>query len=194
MQPLTNVDQLLLDRWVDTCALKDAIKELEERLSSRLKSAAEKLEPWFESKGYSLLSTRGRYAEIQAAKPNWLKKGKEEYWIAAAVGAVYPFGYRSVGDDNPYVWLYADGLSKAEQQLFQLELTNRLKNHVGGWVNEYSDPNQPIGRYLTSHGDIERAQLAQSDSQLELFVKASFELIFELESEIEHAYRLARPK
>ena len=52
---LTDVDNLLLERWTDTIGIWDAIKELEDRLADRLEAVAERLRPWLEKLGFGRL-------------------------------------------------------------------------------------------------------------------------------------------
>lgn len=193
IEPLTDVDRLLLARWADANAMWEAILELEERLGNRLEAIADRLRPWLESRGYMLLDVQRRYANVNVGKRGWMKK-REEPLIYISVAALYPFGYCRVDEEHPYVWLLAHGLSDDEQVAFQTYLTDRLKSHSEGWINEHCGQDSPAGRYVTSHGDSERIALAQSDEALEAFIRNELEPMLALGGEIDAALVTARPQ
>lgn len=190
-EPLTNVDLLLLDRWADTTGIRDAIKELEERLANRLNAVAERLRPWLEAKGFVLLDVETKYAAVNVGKAGWVKN-KEEVWVYITIAALFPFGYRRVEEEHPHVWIRSDGLSRSEQEAFQTEVSNRFKNRPGEWLNEECSRDWPAGRYIKTHGDVERSRLAQSEDAMEAFMKAELEPLLALGDDVDAALRAAR--
>ena len=62
------VDAVLFRRWTDAVALREAMTELEGRLSERLEKTAESLQPWLEEKGYSFVEVEAKYARINVAR------------------------------------------------------------------------------------------------------------------------------
>lgn len=190
-EPLTNLDLLLLDRWADTTGIRDAIKELEERLGARLKAAGERLRPWLEGQGFTLLDVETKYAGVKIGKSQWMEN-KEDPLIHIYMGGLLPFGYRRVDDEHPYVWLIADSLSEKEQEVFQADLSARLKDRPGEWLNEHCDLDWPVGRYVESYGDLERARLVQSEDAFESFMKAELEPLLAMGGDIDAALLAAR--
>src|SRR5688572_7024139 len=190
-ESLTDVDTLLLDRWGDTVGLRDAIKELEDRLADRLEAVAERLRPWLMNQGYVLLDVEKRYATVNVGKASWMKD-PEEALIYISIASLFPFGYRRVDEEHPSVWLLSDGLPKPEQEIFQAEVLKRLKNRPEEWINEDCDQDGPAGRYIRSHGDVERACLAQSQEALEKFIKAELEPMLLLGGDFDAALEAAR--
>lgn len=190
-EQLTEIDILLLERWPDTVGIRDAIKELEGRLAGRLEATAQRLRPWLTERGYMMLDVDTKRAVLNVGKVPWMKTD-EEALIYISVGALFPFGFRRNQEEHPYVWLMADGLPEDEQKAFFADVSNRVENRPGGWVNQECDPEWPVGRYIRSHRDPERAQLAQSDESLELFIKTELQPILALTGDFEAALEAIR--
>ena len=171
--------------------IRDAIKELEARLADRLEATADRLPAWLKERGYVLLDVETKSATVNVGKNTWMKN-KEDAFVYVSVGGLFPFGYRKVGEEHPFVWLMSDGLSEDEQEVFQAEVSNRLEKLPGGWLNKACARDWPAGRYITSHGDPERVKLAQSDESLESFMKAELEPILALGDEFDAAFAAAR--
>src|SRR6478609_1705130 len=68
------VDAVLFKRWTDAVALREAMTELEERLSERLEKVAESLQPWLEEQGYSFVEAEAKYARVNVARASWMNK------------------------------------------------------------------------------------------------------------------------
>lgn len=168
---LTELDRLLLERWPDAMGLWQAIKDLEDRLGDSLKRVADRLTPWLTDQGFNVVGVSTKDAGVEFAHSHWLNKS-EEPLIAASIAELFPFGYRRVKDEHPYLWLYAETLPEDQRELFHSETTRKLKNHADGWINENCDADWPVGRYFTTHGDKERIALASSEEALEQFMKA----------------------
>lgn len=188
---LTELDVFLLDRWPDTMGIREAIKELEDRLGDRLEAVAERLGPWLTARGYEVAGVETKYAAVNIVKKGWMKN-RDEAFIYVAIAGLFPFGYRRVDEEHPYVWLRSEELTEAEEQVFQAEMSSRLKDTPGGWLNEYCTQSDPVGRYIVSYGDPERARLAQSDESLEQFIKAELEPILALGDGFDAALKTAR--
>lgn len=191
VEQLTDVDTLLLERWADTVGIRDAIKELEDRLGDRLEAVAERVRPWLESRGYMLLSVDRKSAGLDIGKDAWMKN-REESFIWLTVDALFPFGYRKVSEEHPYVWLSSSGLAEDEQTLFLAEVSQRLRDRPGGWLNEDCHLEAPAGRYIESHRDSERARLAQSEDALESFIKTELDPLLALGAEFDSALQAVR--
>src|SRR5687767_361625 len=121
-EPLTDLDRFLLQQWPDATALRLALSELETRLSDHLELVAQRLAPWLEPKRFVYLDVERRQATINVGKTSWMKN-KEEARIYISVAALFPFGFRKVQEEHPYVWVYAYGLSKQEQSDFRDAIT-----------------------------------------------------------------------
>jgi hypothetical protein len=190
-EQLTEVDALLLGRWTDVVGIREAVKDLEGRLGDRLEATAERLRAWLTGRGYVLLEVEARFASVNVGKEKWMRN-PEEPLICIAVGGLFPFGYRRVEEEHPYVWLYSDGLTEEEQRMFQGEVSRRLENRPGGWLNEECRQDTPAGRYVTSHDDRERARLAQSDESLESFIRTELEPMLLLGDDFDAALETVR--
>ena len=107
-------------------------------------------------------------------------------------GHLYPYGFRRVAEEHPFVWLYTDALSDVEKERFHHALHTRLGQLPGGWFNEECDPDQPVGCYITAYGDLERSQLASDAPALTEFIKAELEPILAMSDDFDAALRAAR--
>lgn len=188
--PLTELDDLLLERWHDAIGIRDALKELEERLQNRLETVAERLRPWLDEKGYVLFDVGTKNADLDIVKPTWLKS-KSEALIWISVFALFPYGYRKVEEEHPFIWIYSKGLPKNEWEPFRAELTHRLKNRPERWINDECDAYCPAGMYITSHGDKERIDLVRSEEALEDFIKTNLSPMLALGEDIDAALETA---
>lgn len=191
IEQLTEVDILLLERWPDTVGIREAIKELEDRLGDRLETVAERLRPWLATRGYELFHVERKYAAVNIVKKGWMKDPDEARIYIAIVG-LFPFGYRRVEEEHPYVWLLSDGLTEDQQEVFRADLSSRLKDRPGGWLNEDCAEDSPVGRYVTSHGDAERTRLAQSDESLESFIKAELDPMLSFGTDFDAAFEAVK--
>ena len=185
-EQLTELDRLVLARWTDAVGLRTALSELEERLTDRLRIVAERLSPWLESKGFVSRGVEGKYACINVGRQSWIKSDDSDR-IYISIAALYPFGFRRNEEEHPYVWVYAYGLSKDEQQSFSDAIRKRLEGKPGGWINDGCDKKAPVGRYIESYGDPERIELALSEEKLEAFVKEQLEPILALAGDLDAA-------
>jgi hypothetical protein len=191
-EALTDVDVLLLDRWADATALRDAIKELEDRLGDRFEATGDRLRAWVRSRGFEVIAIDKRTAWIAVAKPAWMTKANDEL-VSVSVGAVLPYGYRRVQDEHPYVWVGVGHLNEDEQQAFNNALAGRLKGLPDAWLNDECTEDFPAGLMLSSVADPERVKLAQSEEDLEAFIKTALEKAMSIEVHIDAALAAARP-
>lgn len=162
--------------------------ELEERLSERLKSVAESLQPWLQEQGYSFVKVDAKYARIDAARASWLDK-KQAPLVWVSLDALFPYGFRKVDEEHPLVWVFAYGLDREDRKAFQQHLANRLSGKAGDWINEHCARDYPAGHYIVTHGDRERLALAQDQEALEAFAKQSLTPILALGDDIEVALK-----
>jgi hypothetical protein len=194
---LTDLDQLLLDRWNDTVGIWEAIKELEDRLADSLKSAAERVGPWLRERGFEVSDVSTRTATIDFRRPEWMGKRDESY-IHAYIAEVFPYGYRKVREDRAHIWIYAGNLSEDQQEVFEAETRQRLGNHPDEWINPDCDAEYPVGRYLQAYDDKGRLQLASSSEALESFLKEQVEQVLgildPLNDSLKEALSASRPK
>lgn len=185
VEPLTDLDRLLLSRWVDTVGMWDAIKEMEDRLADRLEWVVEQLRPWFEDLGYVLIDVDRKYAGFYIAKSEWLDT-KGDALAFVGIGGLYPIGFRKVSEEHPYVVIRCD-LAKTDQERFKAELAVRLKDAPGNWINDECSRRTPAIRNVESHGDSERLKLAQDDTALADFIKTELGPLLLLGHEVDAA-------
>jgi len=185
-----HVDAVLLKRWTEAVALREAMTELEERLSVRLERTAESLQPWLEEQGYTFVELEAKYARVNVARTSWMNKKRQQPWVWFALGALFPYGFRKVQEEHPLVWVMTYNLEKDDRRTFQEHLTNRLKGKGGDWINENCGRDYPAGRYISSHGDRERLALAQTPEALVTFAREALASIFILGDDVESALRM----
>lgn len=183
------VDAVLFKRWTDAVALREAMTELEERLSERLEKAAESLRPWLEEQGYSFVEVEAKYARLNVARGSWMNKKRQQPWVWFALDALFPYGFRKVQEEHPLVWVFSKNLEKDDRRVFQEHLTNRLRGKGGDWINEDCARDYPAGHYISTHSDRERLALAQTPEALATFAREALASILVLGDDVEAALR-----
>ena len=181
------VDAVLFKRWTDAVALRDAMAELEGRMSERLEKAAESLQPWLEEQGYSFVEVEAKYARVNVARANWMNKKKQQPCVWIALDALFPYGFRKVQEEHPLVWVRTYNLEKDDRRVLQEHLTNRLRGKGGDWINEDCSRDYPAGHYIATHGDRERLALAQDPEALATFAREALASILILGDDVEAA-------
>lgn len=186
---LAQIDAVLMKRWADAVAFRDALTDLEGRLAERLDAAAELLRPWLEELGYAFVDVDSKWANIIVARSGWINKKTKKPRVYVAAGALLPYGFRKVEEENPFVWVFSWGLDRDDRVAFREQLAERLKGKTGGWINEDCEREAPAGRYVRTHSDRERLELAQSPEAIAGFVKEILPPILALGDDIEAALR-----
>jgi hypothetical protein len=183
------VDAVLFKRWTDAVALREAMTELEQRLSQRLDKTAECLQPWLEEQGYPFVEVEAKYARVNVARASWINKKRRQPWVWFALDALFPYGFRRVQEEHPLVWVMTSNLDKDDRRVFQEHLTSRLRGKGGDWINDDCGRDYPAGHYITTHGDRERLALAQAPEALVTFARESLASILVLGDDVEVALR-----
>src|SRR4051812_29076006 len=183
------VDAVLFKRWTDAVALREAMTELEGRMSERLEKAAESLQPWLEGQGYSFVEVEAKYARVNVARASWMNKKRQQPWVWFALDALFPYGFRKVQEEHPLVWVMTYNLEKDDRRVFQEHLTNRLRGKGGDWINEDCGRDYPAGHYISTHGDRERLALAQAPEAIASFAQGALAPILILGDDVEAALR-----
>jgi hypothetical protein len=128
---------------------------------------------------------------LEVVKPEWLSKKKDAY-VSIRIAGVYPFGYRRVAEEHPYVWFLSHGLQKKDAERFRVSLADQLKTSHACWLNEHCDVYSPAGVYVASYGDKERLALARSPDALEEFIKTHLAPALKLGPAVDAALAAAR--
>jgi hypothetical protein len=186
---VAQVDAVLFKRWTDAVALREAMTELEGRMSERLEKAAESLQPWLEEHGYSFVEVEAKYARVNVARASWMNKKRQQPWVWFALDALFPYGFRKVQEEHPLVWVTTYNLEKDDRRVFQEHLTNRLRGKGGDWINEDCGRDYPAGHYISTHGDRERLALAQAPETIASFAREALAPILVLGDDVEAALR-----
>jgi hypothetical protein len=179
---------VLFKRWTDAVALREAMTELEARMSERLEKAVESLRPWLDERGYAFVEAETKYARINVARAGWLNK-RQQPWVWFVLDAVFPYGFRKVEEEHALVWVLTYNLEKDDRRVFQEHLTNRLRGRGGDWINEDCGRDYPAGHYISTHGDRERLALAQTSEALVAFALEALEPILALGDDVDAALR-----
>lgn len=186
---LDQIDAVLTTRWADAVAFRDALNDLEGRMADRLESAAELLRPWLDEQGYAFVEADTKWANISVARAAWINKKTKKPRVCFAVGALFPYGFRKVEEDHPFVWVFSFNLERDDRLAFQEHLTNRLGGKAGGWLSDDCGRETPAGRYVATHGDRERLDLACSAESIAAFAKGVLPAILALGDDVEAALR-----
>lgn len=189
---VAQIDSLILKRWTDAVAFREAMSELEDRLSEGLEKAADTLRPWLEEKGYAFLEVEAKYAKINVARASWINKKTRQPWVWFGLDALFPYGFRKVVEEHPLVWIMTYNLEKDDRKVFQEQLATRISSKGGDWLNEDCSRDYPAGRYINTHGDRERLAFAANPDDLVAFARGALESILVLGDDVEAALRITR--
>ncbi len=165
------VDAVLFRRWTDAVALREAMTELEGRMSQRLEKAAESLQPWLEEQGYAFVEVEAKYARVNVARASWMNKKRQQPWVWFALDALFPYGFRKVQEEHPLVWVVTSNLEKDDRRVFQEHLTNRLRGKGGDWINEDCGRDYPAGHYISKHARRSRQDITYPPRHSAHFVR-----------------------
>ena len=145
-----------------------------------------RLHTWLKEQGYPLYHVDSKYAALSIAKGSWAPEGSiRKARVTCVFGGLFPYGYRYVEDDHPFLWVSAGGLTREEREEFQARLAGRLGGFPERWINDDVTDDYPAGIYITSHGEKERLELARSQDALEAFIKAHIGKLIAVGTEID---------
>jgi hypothetical protein len=191
-QILSQVDSMLLGRWADAVAFREAMADLEDRLAAGLETAAESLRPWLEEQGYGFLDIESKYARVNVARSGWINRKSKQPWVWFTLDALLPHGYRKVQEDRPLVWVVTRNLERDDRVTFQGHLASKIVGKEADWVNEDCGRDYPLGRYLTAPSDRERLALALAPESLASFARDALTSMFAFGDDVEAALRATR--
>jgi hypothetical protein len=185
----SEMDRLILDRWSDVVGLIDAQRATQERIEEMIDVVGERVARWAHTRGFEV-ETFPKDPEFQVWRPGWADKRKGPR-VQLGLGGFCPFGYRKTDSKHPYLWLYTEDLEnfkvkEPERKAFARALREALGSAAKDWEAQGTDDaSSPLGHYLVSVTDADRATLISSPDALFEFVTAHFPKAFELADVIE---------
>ncbi len=195
----TDVDRMILTRWEEVAALREAYDGLLDRMTSTIDSACERAGAWLEEQGYEW-NHEAKYPSIWAWKASW-EKPRGEPLITLEITDFAPLGFGKVDNPNPYLWVSTEGLERlklkdADRIRFARELKATLGTALAKWDHADGDESSdPLGRYCTEVSEQQRIDLVGHPAGLVTFFEKSFQELFELAPVIDETlkkYREAR--
>ena len=124
-------------------------------------------------------------AEFRAWKPNWAEKRRVPK-VKLAVGASARLVSARPDAPHSYLWVYTDGLAEykikdPDRVAFAHGLRIALGDQARTWeADGVDDADRPLGRYLTTIGNEDRAKLLQAPDTLFGFASENFAPLFEV--------------
>jgi hypothetical protein len=183
------MDRLILERWTDVMGLIEAQRETQEHIEEMIGVVEERVKRWGQPKGFEI-EAHPKWPEFKAWRPAWADKRKGPR-VQLALGGFCPIGYRKTDAKHPFLWLYTEDLEnfkvkEAEREAFARSLREALGSRAREWEGQGTDDaDAPLGCYITSVTDAERARIVSSADALYEFVTGHFPKIFELSDVIE---------
>lgn len=185
----SDMDRLIIERWQDVISLMRAHREAEGRIEEMIEVVGDRLGRWARPQGYEV-ETVAKDAEFRFARSSWVDKRKGAR-IDLVVAGFCPKGYRKADSAHPYLSVYIGNLSAfkikdADRQAFSQAIRESLGAEARAWeAHDVDDTEHPLGRYLTSVGDVDRAQLIASEDALFDFVTEHAPTLFALSDVID---------
>lgn len=182
--PYNDVDRMILSRWDEVAALRDAYDELVGRMTETIDSACRRTGSWLEEQGYDW-DFDAKHPCIWAWKPGW-EKPKGEPLITLEITDFAPLGFGKVDSPNPYFWLSIEQLERLkmkepERARFARELKAAIGSSVSKWDHaDGSESSDPLGRYCTDVSDRQRVEMVGHPATLVAFFESGFRELFEL--------------
>jgi hypothetical protein len=110
--------------------------------------------------------------------------------VELVIGGFCPEGFRKVDSRHPFLWAYTMGLDNfrvkpAERAAFGEALRVALGEQAKSWAADDVADDSPLGRYLTTIDNVERAALIASPDALFEFATTHFPALFELADTID---------
>lgn len=187
----SDVDRLILERWMEVTGLLDAHRGLQDRLEEQIRIVSDRVERWARPLGFDVTCSP-RDSEIYAWRPNWYDKRKEVSRVWLTLGGFCPIGFRKVDAAHPYLWVYTDDLEhfrvkEPERMAFAQALRAALGNAAQDWeAHDVDDSDSPLGRYLLSYDNSQRARLLAEADALFTFCTEHFPTLFTLADVIDN--------
>lgn len=185
----SEMDQLILHRWADVVGLIEAHRETQDRIEEMIEVVGERVARWARPMGFET-SVETKDAEFRAWKPNWSEKRKDPK-VVLALGGFCPLGFRKTDVKHPYQWVYIDGLSnyrmkEPERITFARSLRSALGDEAKSWeADGVDDADEPLGRFLTTIKDKDRAAVITGPDALFSFASEHFLPLFQLADTID---------
>lgn len=190
MADFPKVESVLMNRWQDAVAFREAMGDFEVHVDASLKEATESLRPWLREQGFEFLEVEPKYACLNIARSGWINSKTKQPWVWFVLDAVLPYGYRKVQEDRPGIWLDTRNLGREDRSAFQGHLLARLGGREAEWVTEDCNRDYPVGRHLAeARSDAERLALALEPEAFCLFMKQTISPILTLGDDVEMALR-----
>ena len=180
----SEMDQLILQRWNDVMGLIEAHREVQDRIEEMIDAVGERVARWARPLGFETTVQR-RDAEFLAWRPGWSDRRKGEK-VVLVLGGFCPDGFRKVDERHPFQWVYIGNLAnfrckEPERAIFSQALRAALGDHARSWEAQgVNEADYPLGRYLTSIRDADRAQLISRPDALFSFVTENFAPLFQI--------------
>jgi hypothetical protein len=175
----TDVDRLILDRWSEVVALREAFDGVLDRMRGTVEAGIVKAERWASERGYRTESDI-KTPTLDVWRPDWENKRREPaLWVR--VGDFAPHEYGSVEQDHPWVWWFTEDLSKlklseVDRIAFARQLRGELGSTLSRWDHhECNESDTPLGRYCSDVSDAQRVKWMTSPEDLAAFLVAAVE-------------------
>lgn len=178
----TDVDRLMLNRWTEVVALREAFDTLLERMEDTIEGALKKTERWTDEKG---LKTEIDLKEpnLDVWKPEWAKR-RDEPAVCFRIGEFAPLEFGRVEHDHPWLWLItADVAGFKLNEEGRVQFARQLRAELGQAVTRWDNPDaveadEPLGRYCIEVTDADRVRwMSQPDELTEFLTRGIDELM-----------------
>ena len=180
--PYTDVDRLILERWTEVNALREAFDELLERMREPIETAARRVK--------SRCDELGLASEYDVKQPSfdfwkngWANR-RDKAGIYFRIGDFAPFEYGNVKSEHPWLWVLTHDLDALRIKGTEaVQFAKELRAHLGSEAAKWDDPDvvdasEPLGRYCSEVPEADRVRwMTHPDELAGFLVKGVEELM-----------------
>lgn len=170
----TDVDLMILKRWGEVKALREAFDDLIDRGQDIVETTLQKLSTQLSDKGFSS-DFDAKQASIWFWKREWETRGKEP-GIYFQLFDFAPQGYGRDIDDHPSMWFMTDEFSRLRMRESPEDFAKVLKAGLTGellvkWDHNDTDASeQPLGRDCHEVSESQRVRFLAEPETLTKFI------------------------
>ena len=187
----TDVDLMILKRWEEVKALREAFDDLVDRMQDVVEGVLQKVSTTIAEKDLSTEFYLKR-PSIWFWKRDWATR-KNEYGVCVELRDFVPTDYGKEVEEHPSMWLVTDEFSRLKMREGSEDFGRAVRAALSPemltkWSHEKADLSEcPLGRDCTDVSDSDRVRLVTDPDALGKFIIARVDEAMELVPAIDQA-------
>ena len=175
----TDVDRLILDRWNEVVALRQAFDDLLKRMEHSIEQAVVRAERWVQAQGWQA-ENDVRQTRLDFWKPEWANR-RGEAALCFRIADFAPREYSKSKDAHPWIWLFTEDMarfkmSESDRIRFARDVHSALGADARRWDHPDADEaKSPLGRYYADVTPDDRIRWMSHPDELTAFLTRGVE-------------------